>query len=69
MEEAADALPIERIASRWIVASDPDDAAGRVGEYVRAGFTHLVLHAPGHDQRRFLDLFRRDLEPRLRALA
>ncbi|MGA4791814.1 F420-dependent glucose-6-phosphate dehydrogenase, partial [Nocardia sp. AB354] len=28
----------------------------------------LVFHAPGHDQRRFLDLFARDLAPRLRAL-
>ena len=36
--------------------------------YVDAGFTHLVFHAPGHDQRRFLDLFERDLAPRLRAL-
>jgi coenzyme F420-dependent glucose-6-phosphate dehydrogenase len=28
-----------------------------------------VLHAPGHDQRRFLDLYDRDLDDRLRALA
>jgi len=27
-----------------------------------------VFHAPGHDQRRFLQLFERDLAPRLRAL-
>jgi coenzyme F420-dependent glucose-6-phosphate dehydrogenase len=69
MEEAADALPIEQIASRWIVASDPDEAAARIGEYVTAGFTHLVLHDPRQDQRRFLELFERDLAPRLRALA
>jgi len=35
---------------------------------VESGFNHLVFHAPGHDQRRFLDLFERDLAPRLRAL-
>ncbi|MGN7226811.1 hypothetical protein ACTHQW_10785, partial [Dietzia maris] len=29
----------------------------------------LVFHAPGHDQKRFLDLFTSDLEPRLRRLA
>jgi len=28
-----------------------------------------VFHAPGHDQRRFLDLFEKDLAPRLRRLA
>ena len=32
------------------------------------GLNHLVFHAPGHDQRRFLELFQRDLEPRLRKL-
>ncbi|RAU99934.1 glucose-6-phosphate dehydrogenase (coenzyme-F420) [Mycolicibacter senuensis] len=69
MEKAADALPIEQIAKRWIVASDPDEAVEQVGQYVRWGLNHLVFHAPGHDQRRFLELFKTDLEPRLRRLA
>ncbi|MGK8485393.1 glucose-6-phosphate dehydrogenase (coenzyme-F420) [Nocardia asiatica] len=69
MEAAADALPIEQIAKRWIVASDPDRAVEQIKPYLDAGLNHLVFHAPGHDQRRFLDLFQRDLAPRLRALA
>lgn len=69
MERAADALPIEQVAKRWIVASDPDEAVEKVGQYVGWGLNHLVFHAPGHDQRRFLDLFERDLSPRLRGLA
>ncbi|WP_395705344.1 glucose-6-phosphate dehydrogenase (coenzyme-F420) [Rhodococcus ruber] len=69
MEAAADALPIEQVAKRWIVASDPDEAVEQVAAYVKAGLNHLVFHAPGHDQRRFLELFERDLAPRLRALA
>jgi len=68
MEAAADALPIEQVASRWIVGSDPDEIAAKVGEYVTAGFNHLVFHGPGHDQRRFLEQFERDLAPRIRAL-
>ncbi|RMI29335.1 glucose-6-phosphate dehydrogenase (coenzyme-F420) [Nocardia stercoris] len=68
MEAAADALPIEQVAKRWIVASDPDDAVEQIKQYVDAGLNHLVFHAPGHDQRRFLDQFARDLAPRLRAL-
>ncbi|MFC9437541.1 glucose-6-phosphate dehydrogenase (coenzyme-F420) [Nocardia sp. NPDC057030] len=68
MEAAADALPIEQIAKRWIVASDPDQAVDLIKPYLDAGLNHLVFHAPGHDQRRFLDLFQRDLGPRLRAL-
>lgn len=68
MEEIADALPIEHVAKRWIVASDPDEAVHRVAQYVKWGFNHLVFHAPGHDQGRFLELFRADLAPRLRKL-
>jgi len=68
MERAADALPIEQVASRWIVGSDPDELTAKIGEYVSAGFNHLVFHGPGHDQRRFLELFERDLAPRIRAL-
>ncbi|MBW4031848.1 MAG: glucose-6-phosphate dehydrogenase (coenzyme-F420) [Acidobacteria bacterium] len=69
MEKAADALPIETIAKRWIVGSDPDEVVASIRQYVDAGMNHLVFHAPGHDQRRFLELFERDLAPRLRALA
>lgn len=68
MERAADELPIERIASRWIVGSDPDEVVAGIKQYVDAGLNHLVFHAPGQDQRRFLELFERDLAPRLRAL-
>ncbi|MCV7316225.1 glucose-6-phosphate dehydrogenase (coenzyme-F420) [Mycolicibacillus parakoreensis] len=68
MERAADALPIEQVAKRWIVASDPDEAVAKVADYVGYGLNHLVFHAPGHDQRRFLELFTTDLEPRLRRL-
>ena len=69
MEQAADALPIEQIAKRWIVGNDPDTVVAEIAKYVGYGMNHLVFHAPGHDQRRFLELFERDLAPRLRALA
>lgn len=68
MEKVADALPIEQVAKRWIVVSDPDEAVARVGQYVTWGLNHLVFHAPGHNQRRFLELFEKDLAPRLRRL-
>ena len=67
MEKAADALAIDQVAKRWIVGSDPDETTAKIGEYIDAGFNHLVFHAPGHDQRRFLESFERDLAPRLRA--
>jgi len=68
MEKAADELPVEQVAKRWIVASDPDEAVEKVKLYTDAGLNHLVFHAPGHNQKRFLELFEHDLAPRLREL-
>jgi coenzyme F420-dependent glucose-6-phosphate dehydrogenase len=68
MEKAADALPIEQIASRWIVGSDPDEVVAGIRQYIDAGLNHLVFHDPRQDQARFQELFERDLAPRLRAL-
>ena len=66
MEKLADALPVERAASRWIVSDDPDEHVERMAETIALGFTHLVFHAPGPDQRRFLDLYSKQVLPRLR---
>jgi coenzyme F420-dependent glucose-6-phosphate dehydrogenase len=68
MEKAADALPIEQIASRWIVGSDPDEVVAGIRQYIDAGLNHLVFHDPRQDQARFQELFERDLAPRLRGL-
>jgi coenzyme F420-dependent glucose-6-phosphate dehydrogenase len=68
MEQAADALPIETVARRWIVGSDPDAVVDAIAPYLGWGFNHLVFHAPGQDQREFLRLFERDLADRLRSL-
>jgi coenzyme F420-dependent glucose-6-phosphate dehydrogenase len=69
MERLADALPVERAASRWIVSSDPDEHVEQIWQYADLGFNHLVFHAPGPDQARFLDLYGREILPRLRARA
>jgi coenzyme F420-dependent glucose-6-phosphate dehydrogenase len=69
MQRAGDALPIEQVASRWIVASEPEDAIAKVKAYVDAGFTHLVFHAPGEDQERFLSAFAEQVAPGLRELS
>ncbi|WP_318307221.1 glucose-6-phosphate dehydrogenase (coenzyme-F420) [Amycolatopsis solani] len=68
MERLADELPIEQVAKRWIVASDPDEAVALVKPYVDAGLNHLVVHGPGHDQERFLTQFSEDVLPKLREL-
>jgi coenzyme F420-dependent glucose-6-phosphate dehydrogenase len=66
MERLADALPLDRAASRWIVSSDPDFQVEKIRPYVELGYTHLVFHAPGPDQARFLKLYAEQVLPRLR---
>lgn len=66
MERLADALPAERAAKRWIVSTDPDEHVERIGFYVGLGFKHLVFHAPGPDQERFLKLYAEHVLPRIR---
>ncbi|MDH3690877.1 MAG: glucose-6-phosphate dehydrogenase (coenzyme-F420) [Gammaproteobacteria bacterium] len=66
MERLAQALPVERAASRWIVSTDPDEHVEKIAPYIQLGFTHLVFHAPGVDQERFLRLYAKDVFPSLR---
>ncbi|HQT79874.1 MAG TPA: LLM class flavin-dependent oxidoreductase, partial [Rhodopila sp.] len=66
MERLADALPIERAASRWIVSSDPEEHIEKIKPYIDLGFNHLVFHAPGPDQDRFLKLYGEMVLPKLR---
>lgn len=68
MERRSALLPVEVAASRWIVSSDPDEHVERIKPYVDLGFNHLVFHAPGNDQPRFIELYQRDVLPRLRKL-
>ena len=67
MEALADRLSAERAAKRWIVSTDPDEHIEKIAFYVGLGFRHLVFHAPGTDQERFLRLYAERVLPRLRA--
>jgi coenzyme F420-dependent glucose-6-phosphate dehydrogenase len=66
LERLADHLPTERAAKRWIVSDDPDEHVARIKPYLDLGFRHLVFHAPGPDQLRFLELYSNHVLPRLR---
>ena len=68
MERVADANA-EQAHTRFIVSDDPDEVVERIGTYLDLGFEDLLLHAPGEDQRRFLDQFSDDVMPALRERA
>jgi coenzyme F420-dependent glucose-6-phosphate dehydrogenase len=65
MERLADAA-LDRAHTRFIVTNDPDECVERIRPYVDLGFTHLVFHAPGADQARFLEQFSADVLPLVR---
>jgi coenzyme F420-dependent glucose-6-phosphate dehydrogenase len=66
MERLASQLPIEQAATRWLVSDDPDEHVEQLRPYIELGFTHLVFHAPGNNQSRFINAYARDILPRLR---
>lgn len=65
MERLADALPVERTVTRWIVSDDPAEHVDQIWQYVDMGFTHLVFHDPDPDQSRFITTYREQVLPRL----
>jgi coenzyme F420-dependent glucose-6-phosphate dehydrogenase len=76
-EDIEDPLELERLAdenadrahTRFITSDDPREVVERIGAYLDLGFEDLLLHAPGDDQRRFLDQFSEDVLPLLRERA
>jgi len=53
---------------RWLVSSDPKEHVEQIRPYIDLGFTHLVFHAPGDDQSRFLQIYAKEILPLLRKL-
>ncbi|MGH3263127.1 MAG: glucose-6-phosphate dehydrogenase (coenzyme-F420), partial [Trebonia sp.] len=68
MQRLADELSAEQTAQRFIVSTDPDEHVAQIRRYLDLGFTHLVFHAPGPDQEKFLRLYGTEILPRLRAM-
>jgi coenzyme F420-dependent glucose-6-phosphate dehydrogenase len=66
MQRLADELSVEQTAKRFIVSTDPDEHVEQIKQYLDLGFTHLVFHAPGPDQEKFLRLYGKEILPRLR---
>jgi coenzyme F420-dependent glucose-6-phosphate dehydrogenase len=65
MERLADAA-LDRAHNRFICTNDPEECAELIRPYVELGFTRLIFHGPGKDQKRFLDQFCGEVLPVLR---
>jgi coenzyme F420-dependent glucose-6-phosphate dehydrogenase len=51
---------------RWLVSDNPDEQIAQLRPYLELGFRHLVFHHPGEDQSRFIELYSKQVLPRLR---
>src|SRR5258708_17203364 len=51
---------------RWLLSSDVEEHLEQLRPYIELGFTHLVFHAPGEDQSRFLQLYSKEILPKIR---
>jgi coenzyme F420-dependent glucose-6-phosphate dehydrogenase len=51
---------------RWHVSDDPEEHLEQIRPYVELGFQHLVFHFPGDDQERSIELYAKEILPRLR---
>lgn len=65
MEQKA-AIVADQAYRRWLVSNDPEEHVEQLRPYIELGFTHLVFHAPGDDQMRFLQLYAQEILPRIR---
>lgn len=67
MEKRAETVA-DQAHRRWLVSDNPDEHIEQIRPYIELGFTHLIFHAPGDDQSRFLQLYAKEILPRLREL-
>ncbi|HEX4207589.1 MAG TPA: glucose-6-phosphate dehydrogenase (coenzyme-F420) [Ktedonobacteraceae bacterium] len=65
MERRAEKVA-DQAYKRWLVSSDPEEHIEQIRPYIELGFTHLIFHAPGDDQSRFMKLYAKEILPRLR---
>ena len=58
---------VEDVAHRrWLVSDNADEHIEQLRPYLDLGFNHLVFHAPGDAQARFLELYGKQILPRIR---
>jgi len=62
-EAATELVTPDIIQEKITCGPDPEPILQKIGEYAKAGFTHVYLHQIGPDQEGFLDFAKRELLP------
>jgi alkanesulfonate monooxygenase SsuD/methylene tetrahydromethanopterin reductase-like flavin-dependent oxidoreductase (luciferase family) len=55
----------EDFTGRMVVSADPDVHRAAIQKYVDLGFDRVYLHNVGRNQREWIDVFGRDVLPKL----
>ena len=66
LEQIAKLVRPDDFAERMVVNSDPEVHREYLQSYVDLGFDRIYLHNVGRNQREFIDVFSRDVLPKLR---
>ncbi|ALJ21837.1 TIGR03557 family F420-dependent LLM class oxidoreductase [Microbacterium sp. No. 7] len=65
-EQLVRGVRTEEVTSAMLVSSDPDAHRAHIQRYADLGFTRIFLHNVGRDQREWLEVFGRDVLPKVR---
>jgi coenzyme F420-dependent glucose-6-phosphate dehydrogenase len=66
LEQIAKLVRPEDFVGRMVVSSDPEVHRKDIQRYVDLGFDRIYLHNVGRNQREWIDVFARDVLPKLR---
>ena len=65
LEQIARLVRPEDFEGRMPVSADPDVHRAHIQQYLDVGFDRIYLHNVGRNQREFLEVFGRDVLPKL----
>ncbi|MEP6482586.1 MAG: LLM class F420-dependent oxidoreductase, partial [Rhodoglobus sp.] len=65
LEQAARSVRPEDFEGRVFISSDTDKHRAHIQQYLDLGFDRIYLHNAGRNQREWLEVFGRDVLPRL----
>jgi G6PDH family F420-dependent oxidoreductase len=66
-EQMAKLVRPEDFEGRMLISADPEDHRAYIQRYLDMGFDQVYLHNVGRDQERWIEVFGRDVLPKLRA--
>lgn len=59
-------VPLEKVYGDWVVSTDPDAHAQKIGELFASGVTIVNVHSGQADQRKVIDFYGKEVLPRLK---